>query len=131
MSSSGTASSAVLLTVVAVGAAAGVAVRPNSEFVPPISTVHREAPGPAQIELVEAAAAGVSQLAAPAPPQEVTPFGVDVSSAISAACGEAKTADMLIAEAVVCDLIPQALQRIPTEASAFVPLFLGGNLPAR
>lgn len=97
MNSSGVASSAVLLTVVAVGAAAGVTVRPESEFVPPISAVHREPPGPAQIELAEAAPTAAAPLPAPPPQQDVALFGVDVASAISNACGEASTADAFIA----------------------------------
>ncbi len=132
MNSSGIASSAVLLAVVAVGAAAGVAVRPEGDFVPPLAAVHRQPPGPAQIELAEAAAPSVvSEVAEAAPKQGISLFGVDVASAVSGACSETMTtADVLVPDAVVCELMSQALKYIPDEATDLVPLLLGGKSPA-
>ena len=105
MDSAGTASSAMVLTIVAVGAAAGVSVRSDSEYVPPMRVVHREPPGPAQIELAESARASV-RAPAPAPaPSEVALLGVDVASSTSDPCGDRSTSRTFTPVNVVCESI--------------------------
>ena len=132
MNSSGMASSAVLLAVLAVGAAAGFAVHPDSEVVPPRRVVPREPPGPAQIELAENAAVSVAAPApAPAPPEELALFAVGAASAISDACSDAAGAQTFTPEAMVCALMSQAVKHIPEVGADFVPLLLGDDLPAR
>ena len=129
------ASSAVLLTIVALGAAAGVAMRSEPELSPP-RVVHRDPPGPAQIELAEAAqvepaeAAQVepadvdSPVAASAVSEPVALFGVDLAHAISVACGDTSDSDAFAPESVVCELAAQAAKRIPKAHSEFVSLLV-------
>lgn len=126
MDSAGTATSAVVLTIVAVGAAAGVSVRSDGEYVPPLRVVHRDPPGPAQIELAEAATASVpGQAPAPAPP-EIPLLDVDVAGAISHPCGEGATSGTLVAADVVCEFVSQTIQH----QTDFARLLLGSKYPA-
>jgi hypothetical protein len=110
VNSAGTASSALVLTMVAVGAAAGVSIRSDGEYVPPLSAVHRDPPGPAQIELVDAATASVPGRApAPVPPA-IPLLGVDVASAISDPCGDGATSGTLVSVNVVCAFVSRTIQ---------------------
>lgn len=123
MDSAGTASSAMVLTIVALGATAGVSVRSDSEYVPPMRVVHREPPGPAQIELAESARASVR---APAPgpaPSEVALLGVDVASSTSDPCGDRSTSSAFTPVDVVCEFASRSIR----PRSEFAQLLLGGD----
>jgi len=120
MDSSGMASSAVLLTVIAVGAAASVGLHSEPEQAAPMRVVHRGPPGPAQIELAEAG----STASAKAVPQPVALFGVDVARAISVACGDSGDSETFTPEGVVCALAAQTLRRVPKVHSEYVSLLL-------
>ena len=118
---SGTASAAVLLAIVALGATAGVAVRSEPEDVSPPRVFHRDPPGPAQIELAEAGLPVSPPATAPDP---AGLFGVDVASSISVACGGPGSPAPFTPESVVCELAAHAVKHIPNVQSELVTLLL-------
>jgi hypothetical protein len=116
------ASSAVLMTVVAMGAAAGIVVDSGSEDIVRTRVVHRGPPGPAQIELAEAGTLPVADVA-PEPPVPAL-FGVDAATAVSVACGSTTTRPSFTPESVVCELADQAMERIPKVEADYLALLL-------
>jgi hypothetical protein len=120
LNSSGMASSAVLMTVVAMGAAAGIVVDSGSEDIVRTRVVHRGPPGPAQIELAEAETLPVADVAT----GPLALFGVDAATAVSVACGSTTTRPSFTPERVVCELADQAMERIPKVDADYLALLL-------
>ena len=114
------ASSAVLLTVVAVGGAAGIALDSGSEDIVQTRVVHRGPPGPAQIELAEAEASPAVNAA----PESLSLFGVDAATAISVACESTKPPASFTPESVMCELATQAAKRITKVDADYMALLL-------
>jgi len=118
---SGMASPALLLTIVALGAAAGLTVDTESEhrYLAPKLVTHRGPPGPAQIELDESVAPAKTAPDEPA----VALFGVGVEKAISSLCENALATEVTDLENVACAISAQALKPVP-KGSDYLSLLL-------
>jgi hypothetical protein len=104
MDISGTATTTVLMTIVALGAAADIAMEPEHRYAPPAQVTHRGPPGPAQIELAESEPLPTASVVPKPDEQALALLGMDAPKAISSSCDADSGDEALGPEILVCGL---------------------------
>ena len=122
---SGMASPAVLMAIVALGAAVGLAAKPETGYGAQARVTHRGPPGAAQIELAESAPLSTTPTVNAAPDEPALALlGVGISKAVSSLCDSALAAEAANPENVVCELSSPALKRTPDAGTDYLSLLL-------
>lgn len=129
MDMSGTATTTVLVTIVALGAAADLAMGPEHRYVPPGQVTHRGPPGPAQVEMAESAPLSTPSAVPATAEPALAILGVDASKAISSLCEGAPSAEAFGPEILVCELASKAVNPIPKTGSEYLSLLLVTDKP--
>lgn len=121
---SGITSTALIASVVAVGATVGSLVV-SEDPVDPMPVFHRDLPGPAQIELTDINTVSASPHVAEDAPPAFALFGVDLTTAVSDTCADATTPGAhQIPDDIVCAFTNSVMKTAASANDRFGELWL-------